>query len=55
MLRWLLIGVLVFGLGTGMRDGWVIVKWPQLLHNLGLKDIDPNKPLRFGDFIQNER
>ena len=51
MLRWLLLGFLLFGFGTGLRDGWLVVKWSQLLHNVGFTDIDPQQPMNWGEFI----
>tara|TARA_Y100001968_G_scaffold285959_1_gene286301 strand:- start:1214 stop:1399 length:186 start_codon:yes stop_codon:yes gene_type:complete len=51
MLRWLLLGFLIYGIGTGMRDGWLIVKWSQLLHEIGFTSVDPDKPLDFSEFI----
>jgi hypothetical protein len=36
MLRWLVLVGLVFGLGSGLRHGWIEVRWDRLLHDLGL-------------------
>jgi len=51
MLRWLFLGLLLFGIGTGIRDGWLIVKWSQLLHNVGFTEVDPEKPMNWNKFI----
>ena len=51
MLRWLVLGMLIFGLGTGLRDGWVIVKWSKLLHSVGFTSVNPEKPLNWKEFI----
>ena len=46
MLRWLVIGLLVYGLGTALREGWLDVQWRRLLHDAGLSFIGPDQPLK---------
>ena len=46
MLRWLVIGLLLYGLGTALRQGWLEVQWGRMLHDAGLNFIDPDQPLR---------
>ena len=46
MLRWLLLGLLIFGLGTAFENGWLEVQWEQLLQDAGLDVGDPDQPLR---------
>ena len=46
MLRWLVIGLLLYGLGTAFREGWPEVQWSRLLHDAGLTFIDPDQPLK---------
>ena len=41
MLRWLVIGLLVYGLGTALWEGWLDVQWRRLLHDAGLSFIGP--------------
>ena len=36
MIRWLVIGLLVFGFSTGVRRGWLQVRWSLMLQELGL-------------------
>jgi hypothetical protein len=36
MLRWLVLGGLVVGLGTGFSKGWLEMRWGRLLGDLGL-------------------
>jgi hypothetical protein len=36
MIRWLVIGLLLFGLTTGVRRGWLQVRWGLMLHELGV-------------------
>ncbi len=40
-MRWFLLGLLLFGLGTGLRNGWFVVHWSQFLCDAGLTFIDP--------------
>jgi hypothetical protein len=45
MLRWLLLVGMVFGLITGLRNGWVEVRWGRMLHDLGVPFVDdPGAP-----------
>lgn len=46
MLRWLLIGLLLYGLGTALKQGWLEVQWSQFLYDAGLTFIDPDQPLQ---------
>lgn len=46
MLRWLVIGLLLYGLGTALREGWLEVQWSRMLNDAGLTFIDPDQPLR---------
>ena len=46
MLRWLVIGLLLYGLGTALREGWLEVQWSRFLHDAGLNFIDPDQPLK---------
>ena len=49
MLRLLVIGLLLYGLGTALREGWLEVQWSRFLHDAGLTFIDPDRPLRFDE------
>ena len=46
MLRLLVIGLLLYGLGTALRQGWLEVQWSRFLHDAGLTFIDPDRPLK---------
>ena len=50
-MRWLLIGTMIFGISTGLRDGWLIIKWSQFLHEIGFTSVDPKKPLNWSEFL----
>ena len=52
MLRWLVIGLLLYGLGTALREGWLEVQWGRLLHDAGLTFIDPDQPLKLDQIPQ---
>jgi len=43
MLRWLLIGILLAGLGTSFRNGWIEVHWDRVHKSLGLPGSDWNE------------
>ena len=49
MLRWLLLGLLIFGLGTGFKNGWLQVDWRRLLEDAGLDLGDPEQPMHLHD------
>ena len=51
MLRWLLLGLLLFGLGTALRRGWLEVQWNQLLDDAGLKITEPGTQFDWQEFI----
>lgn len=36
MVRLLLMGLLLFGLGTGLQRGWLQVRWGLMLKDLGV-------------------
>lgn len=36
MVRWLLVGLMLFGLGTGLQRGWLQVRWGLMLRDLGV-------------------
>lgn len=45
MLRWLLLGLLLYGLGTALRKGWIEVQWQRLFEDAGLTETDSDKPI----------
>ena len=45
MLRWLLLGLLLYGLGTALRKGWIEVQWQQVLDDAGFTETGSGKPL----------
>ncbi len=47
----MLLGFLIYGMVLGLRDGWMVIKWSQLFHNMGFSQVDPEKPLNWSDFV----
>ena len=39
------------GIAIGLNDGWLIVRWSLLLHNIGFTQVDPEKPINWSEFI----
>jgi hypothetical protein len=45
MLRWLVLVGMVLGLATGLRHGWIEVRWGKFLQDLGVPFVtDPGSP-----------
>ncbi|NQV10556.1 MAG: hypothetical protein HQ527_05235 [Cyanobacteria bacterium] len=44
MIRWLLIGSMVFGLSTGLRRGWVAIDWCRFLADTNLPSLNTLQP-----------
>ncbi len=42
-----------YGIAMGLNDGWLIVKWSKLFHNIGFTKVDPNKPMNWSYFLIN--
>ena len=51
MVRWLLLGLLFCGFGTGLGNGWFVVHWSQLLREAGLIFNDLENPFNWNEFI----
>ena len=51
MLRWLIIGLLFYGITIGLKDGWLTVKWNNLLNEVGLTRSEVDKVMHFSEFI----
>ncbi len=47
----MLLSFLIYGMVLGLRDGWMVIKWSQLFHNMGFSQVDPEKPLNWSDFV----
>ena len=53
MLRLLALIILVYGMALGLHDGWLVVRWSLLLHNIGFTQVEPDKPINWPEFIFN--
>ena len=52
-MRFLALIILVYGMALGLHDGWLVVRWSVLLHNIGFTQIEPDKPITWSEFIIN--
>jgi hypothetical protein len=44
MLRCLLVGSLLFGMGVGIRNGWIEVKWAKIVQDLNVPFLSDPEP-----------
>tara|TARA_B100000131_G_scaffold323163_2_gene380222 strand:- start:333 stop:512 length:180 start_codon:yes stop_codon:yes gene_type:complete len=51
MLRLLLFIFVFYGIFTGLKDGWLIIKWSYLLHHAGFLQTQPDKPINWNQFL----
>ena len=52
MLRLFLLGLLLVGLATGLRNQWLTVNWNKMLEDMGLTVADTEKePIDFNRLI----
>tara|TARA_Y100001968_G_C19280603_1_gene679019 strand:- start:674 stop:856 length:183 start_codon:yes stop_codon:yes gene_type:complete len=51
MLRLFLLVILFYGLFLGLNQGWLVVKWSQLFHEVGFTTVDPDKPMQWKQFF----
>ena len=48
MIRWLIVGALVTGIGVGLQAGWIEIHWDRLVRAAGLEsliNVDPIKEI----------
>ncbi len=45
------LGLLLYSIGTGFREGWLVFKGSLFLHNVGFTDIDPSKSVDWSEFF----
>ncbi len=36
MIRWLIVGSLVTGIGVGLHTGWIEIHWDRMFRSMGL-------------------
>ncbi|MCP9772387.1 hypothetical protein KBY66_07075 [Synechococcus sp. Tobar12-5m-g] len=44
MIRWLLIGSMLFGLGTGLQRGWITIDWCRFMAETKLPTLNSLQP-----------
>ncbi|ABX07960.1 hypothetical protein [Prochlorococcus marinus] len=52
MLRLLALGFLVYGIGIGFKNGWLVIHWSPLLHDVGFTDVNREEPMNWSEFIR---
>lgn len=45
MVRWILLGSIFFGLGLGVRNGWVEIHWEKMAQDLNVPFLTDPEPL----------
>jgi len=53
MLRTLFLGFLVFALGAGFKNGWLVVKWSKFFNDVGVTHVDPEKPINWSKLMRD--
>ena len=51
MLRLLLLGLLLVGIATGLRQQWLVLDWTRMLNDLGMPFAEDAKPIDFNRLI----
>lgn len=46
MIRWLLVGSLLIGMGMGFQRGWIAVDWETISKDLNMPFLSDKEPLR---------
>ncbi|MDA0258357.1 MAG: hypothetical protein O2972_06680 [Cyanobacteria bacterium] len=51
MLRLLLLGLLLVGIATGLRQQWLVLDWTHMLNDLGMPFAEDGEPIDFNRLI----
>lgn len=51
MLRLLLLGLLLVGIATGLRQQWLVLDWTRMLNDLGMPFAEDGEPIDFNRLI----
>ena len=51
MLRLLLLGLLLVGIATGLRQQWLVIDWARMLNDLGMPFAVDDEPIDFNRLI----
>lgn len=46
MIRWLIVGSLVTGIGLGLHHGWIEIHWGRLFRSAGLEFLYQADPIK---------
>jgi len=46
MIRWLIVGSLITGIGVGLQNGWIEIHWNRLLRSAGLEYLNNFDPIK---------
>ncbi|MFN7899557.1 MAG: 4-hydroxythreonine-4-phosphate dehydrogenase [Synechococcaceae cyanobacterium] len=46
MIRWLIVGSLITGIGLGLQNGWIEIHWDRLFRSAGMELPAPVDPIK---------
>ena len=53
VVRWLLVGSLLFGMGMGLRNGWIVLNVEKLSQDLNMPFLNDPEPFKaFEEFLK---
>ena len=55
MLRLLLLGLLLVGIATGLRQQWLVIDWARLLNTFGMPFAEDGEPIDFNRLILGDQ
>ncbi|MEB3246491.1 MAG: hypothetical protein VKJ63_01355 [Synechococcus sp.] len=55
MLRLLLLGLLLVGIATGLRQQWLVIDWARMLNDLGMPFAEDDEPVDFNRVIMGDQ
>jgi len=51
LLRLLLLGLLLVGIATGLRQQWLVLDWTRMLNDFGMPFVEDGEPIDFNRLI----
>ena len=55
MLRLLLLGLLLVGIATGLRQQWLVIDWARITNDLGMPFAEDGEPIDFNRLILGDQ
>ncbi len=55
MLRLLLLGLLLVGIATGLRQQWLVIDWARITNDLGMPFAEDDEPVDFNRLIMGDQ